>query len=50
MTISPYMELPRMKELCNTAIEKVSYGKADTAQAAKELYTSAEEYLRKVRK
>ena len=50
VTISPYMELPRMKELCNTAIEKVSYGKADTAQAAKELYTSAEEYLRKVRK
>ena len=50
VTISPYMELQRMKELCNTAIEKVSYGKADTAQAAKELYTSAEEYLRKVRK
>lgn len=50
VTISPYMELPAVKELCNNAIEKVSYGKADTAQAAKELYTSAEEYLRKVRK
>lgn len=50
VTISPYMELPRIKEICNNAIEKVSYGKADSSQAAKELYTSAEEYLRKVRK
>jgi oligogalacturonide transport system substrate-binding protein len=50
VTISPYMELPRMKEICNSAVEKVSYGKADVSQAAHELYTSAEEYLRKVRK
>ena len=50
VTVSPYMELPRIKELCNTAIEKVSYGKSDTAKAAKELYTSVEEYLKKVAK
>jgi len=50
VTISPYMELPRVKEMCNSAIEKVSYGKSDTAQAAKELYTSVKEYLKKVAK
>ncbi|MCQ2490354.1 MAG: ABC transporter substrate-binding protein [Ruminococcus sp.] len=50
VTISPYMELPRVKELCNSAIEKISYGRSDTADAAKELYTSVEEYLKKVKK
>ena len=50
VTISPYMELARMKSFYNTAIESVSYGTADTATAAKKLYTSIYEYLEKIRK
>lgn len=45
VTISPYMELSRMKEFYNTAIEKVSYGAADTSEAAQEMYDSITEYL-----
>ncbi len=45
VTISPYMELPRMKDIYNTAIEKVSYNTADTAQAAEEMYSSINDYL-----
>ncbi len=50
VTISPYMELAQMKDFYNTAIEKVSYGKTDTASAAHEMYTSITEYLEKIRK
>lgn len=50
VTISPYMELAQMKDFYNTAIEKVSYGKADTATAAHEMYISITEYLEKIRK
>lgn len=50
VTISPYMELPSIKALCNDAIERVSYGECDTEAAAEELYTSAQKYLKKVRK
>lgn len=45
VTISPYMELPRMKEFYNTAIEQVSYDLCDTKTAADEMYTSVSEYL-----
>ncbi|MBQ8296376.1 MAG: carbohydrate ABC transporter substrate-binding protein [Ruminococcus sp.] len=45
VTISPYMELPRMKEFYNTAIEKVSYSAADTSEAAQEMYDSITAYL-----
>lgn len=50
VTISPYMELSRMKEFYNTAIEKISYDSADIPTAAQELYDSAEKYLEKIRK
>lgn len=50
VTISPYMELTRMKEFYNTAIEQVSFGKTDTAEAAHEMYVSVTEYLEKIRK
>ncbi len=49
-TISPYMELPRMKSFYNAAIESVSYGTADTADAAKQMYSSVSEYLENIRK
>lgn len=45
VTVSPYMELTRMKEFYNTAIEKVSYNTADTEDAAQEMYDSITEYL-----
>ncbi|MDE6775327.1 MAG: ABC transporter substrate-binding protein [Ruminococcus sp.] len=50
VTISPYMELAQMKEYYNTAIEKISYEKSDTSEAAAELYTSITEYLERIRK
>ncbi len=50
VTVSPYMELARMKEFYNTAIEKVSYGTADTQTAAQEMYDSITQYLEKIRK
>ncbi len=50
VTISPYMEMSRMKEFYNDAIEKVSYGKMDTSAAAHELYKSVSAYLEKVKK
>ena len=50
VTISPYMELTRMKEFYNTAIEEVSYGIADTDSAAQEMYDSITQYLEKIRK
>lgn len=50
LIISPYMELARMKSFYNTAIESVSYGTADTASAAKQMYTSINEYLEKLKK
>lgn len=49
VTISPYMELPRMKEYYNTAIEQVSYGLCDTETAAEEMYRSITEYLDRIR-
>ena len=50
VTISPYMELDRMKEFYNTAIEKVSYGTEDTHTAAQEMYDAMSSYLEKIRK
>lgn len=50
ITVSPYMELSRMKEFYNTAIEKVSYNTADTAEAAREMYDSITDYLEKIKK
>ncbi|HRR77750.1 MAG TPA: ABC transporter substrate-binding protein, partial [Ruminococcus sp.] len=50
MTISPYMELSRMTEFYNAAIEKVSYGISDTDSAAQEMYDSITQYLEKIRK
>lgn len=50
VTISPYMELPRMKEFYNTAIEEVSYSKTDTQTAAEEMYDSISQYLETIRK
>lgn len=50
VTVSPYMELARVKDMCNEALEKVSYGTADTETAAAELYASLETYLEKTRK
>ncbi len=50
VTVSPYMELARMKEFYNTAIEKVSYGTADTQTAAQEMYDSITQYLEKIKK
>lgn len=50
VTISPYMELARMKEYYNEAIEKVSYGRADTESAAQEMYDAMSLYLEKIRK
>jgi len=50
ITISPYMELSRMKSFYNTAIESVSYGTADTEAAAEQMYRSVTEYLEKIKK
>ena len=50
LTVSPYMELSRMKEFYNTAIEKVSYNTADTETAARELYDSMTRYLERIKK
>ena len=50
VTISPYMELPRMKDFYNTAIESVSYGTADADTAARQMYGSITDYLEKIRK
>lgn len=50
VTISPYMELSRMKEFYNTAIESVSYGTADVDSAAKQMFNSVNNYLEKIRK
>lgn len=49
VTISPYMELPRMKEFYTAAVEKVSYNTASTSEAAGEMYASISEYLEKLR-
>ena len=50
VTISPYMELPRMKGFYDTAIESVSYGTATTDAAARLMYDSITDYLEKIRK
>lgn len=50
VTISPYMELSRMKEIYNTAIESVSYGISDTDSAAAKMYEEINAYLERVRK
>lgn len=50
ITVSPYMELPRMKEFCNSALEQISYGQTGIDDAAHELYSSITEYLEKIRK
>ena len=49
-TISPYMELARMKEFYNEAIESVSYNTSDTSSAAKKMYDSITQYLGKIKK
>lgn len=49
-TISPYMELARMKEFYNEAIEAVSYNISDTSSAAQKMYNSINQYLEKIRK
>ena len=49
-TISPYMELARMKDFYNTAIEKISYNTADTETAAREMYNSVTAYLESIKK
>lgn len=50
VTVSPYMDLARMKEYYNSALESVSYGTADTGTAAAEMYSSITKYLEKIRK
>ncbi|WP_303788985.1 ABC transporter substrate-binding protein [Ruminococcus flavefaciens] len=50
VTISPYMELPRMKNFYNTAIGAVSYGTADCDTAARQMYDSINDYLEKIKK
>ena len=50
ITISPYMELSRMKDFYNTAIEAVSYGTSDADTAAKQMYDSVKDYLEKIKK
>ncbi len=50
VTVSPYMELARVREFCNTSLENVSYGTQDTEAAAEELYSSVGKYLEKIRK
>ncbi|MDE5771903.1 MAG: ABC transporter substrate-binding protein [Ruminococcus sp.] len=49
VTISPYMELARMKEFYNDAIEKVSYDLADTRETAQELYENITHYLESIK-
>lgn len=49
VTISPYMELARMKEFYNTAIEKISYDEADIVETAQELYDNITDYLESIR-
>ncbi len=44
------MELSQLKNIYNTTIENVSYGKIDTQEAAHEMYVSISEYLEKIRK
>ncbi|MDE6781389.1 MAG: extracellular solute-binding protein, partial [Ruminococcus sp.] len=50
VTVSPYMELARMKEFYNTAIEKISYDGTDIRQTAIELHTDMTQYLDSIRK
>ncbi|MBR4626671.1 MAG: carbohydrate ABC transporter substrate-binding protein [Ruminococcus sp.] len=50
ITVSPYAELARVREYCNTALENVSYGTQDIPSAASELYSSLSDYLEKIRK
>ena len=50
VTVSPYSELARVKEYCNTALENISYGTQDTDSAAEELYDLISRYLEKIRK
>ncbi len=45
VTVSPYMELARVKQFCNDALEKVSYGVADTRSTAQELHRNITDYL-----
>ncbi|MDD6279548.1 MAG: ABC transporter substrate-binding protein [Oscillospiraceae bacterium] len=49
ITVSPYMELSRMKDFYNTAIEQISYGNTDTETAASEMYESIKNYLEKLK-
>lgn len=50
VTVSPYMDLTAMTDICSKAIEEVSYNKTSTAEAAKKMYGSIKEYLERVRK
>lgn len=50
ITISPYMELSRVKEFCNSAVEQVSYGTKTTSEAAAELFDQITKYLEKLKK
>ena len=49
VTISPYMELARMKEFYNMAIERISYRKGDIYDIAQELYDNITEYLENIK-
>ncbi|MDE6666554.1 MAG: extracellular solute-binding protein [Ruminococcus sp.] len=49
VTVSPYMELARMKEFYNNAIEQISYNLADTNEIAQELYENITNYLESVK-
>ena len=49
-TISPYMELAKMKEFYNEAIESVSYNTSDTSAAAEKMYDSVSQYLERFKK
>lgn len=48
ITVSPYMELSKMKEYYNNAIDSVSYHTATTEEAAAKMYDSITRYLRKI--
>ena len=47
--LSPYFELSQLKEYYNTAIEKVSYGTADSQEVSEELYDKVKKYLERIK-
>lgn len=49
VNLSPYFELPQLKEYYNSAIEKVSYGTLDSQAAAEEMYNKVKKYLERIK-